>query len=385
LNFKDKIFISHASEDKKEIVETFIECLEKSGIHNYWYDKDQITGGNSIIEKINYGLSRSKIGVIIFSKHYLEKDWTLNEFFAIHALLITHKIHLIPLLNTDVTYDTIIDSYPLLAHIRFEHIELPCAKLGSIIKKNLDEICKIIDNPSNQTIINRNPYNQEFQKLQLDSLNKYSSHDSRKIESLDDNDLNELYKEIINDQNPELKETAITEISNYAETFEIWKYKTTWDILNYLIFSKNNADRTYGLYILTEMLKLSNSRISRSENYVIRNANELYGQELITDIVKNQPRISNDAFEILKIIMEPEDLFNIAVEGLIIAIKEKDISVNEYSNHIQKFVLTLEKGNRLQIKELVIQMKRLIKNSPNEEIIRKRALEIVKNFHKKAL
>jgi hypothetical protein len=79
-------------------------------------------------------------------------------------------------------------------------------------------------------------------------------------------------------------------------------------IIDYLIFSKNARNRIDGLYILTEMLKLSNITIPQSQNYVIKNANELYGQELINDIFKNETRISNDAFEILKIMMEFEDL-----------------------------------------------------------------------------
>jgi hypothetical protein len=72
----DGIFLSHASEDKENVVEPFIDCLEKAGIHNIWYDKNQIEEGHSIIRKINKGLENSKIGIVIITPHFIRKDFT---------------------------------------------------------------------------------------------------------------------------------------------------------------------------------------------------------------------------------------------------------------------------------------------------------------------
>jgi hypothetical protein len=58
---KKNIFISHASEDKERVVEPFIQCLEQDGITNIWYDKDQIEGGDLVVQRINEGLSTSKM------------------------------------------------------------------------------------------------------------------------------------------------------------------------------------------------------------------------------------------------------------------------------------------------------------------------------------
>jgi hypothetical protein len=46
------------------------------GIKDYWYDKGHIETGDAIIHRINEGLSKCKIGMIIFSRNYLQKDWT---------------------------------------------------------------------------------------------------------------------------------------------------------------------------------------------------------------------------------------------------------------------------------------------------------------------
>ena len=61
-------------------MDPFVDCLRSNGITNYWYDKERIKGGDLLIKEINDGLSTSKIGVIILSKNYLEKNWTMWEY-----------------------------------------------------------------------------------------------------------------------------------------------------------------------------------------------------------------------------------------------------------------------------------------------------------------
>ena len=144
---KNNIFISHASEDKKNLVEPFLKCLDQNGITNYWYDKEEIETGDIIVKRINEGLSTSKIGVIIFSKNYLEKYWPIWELTVIFTLLITHKIRIIPFMSDDITYDKIVEHYPILAPIRFDPIPC-CDEIVSIVRRKLSEACNIIDNPT---------------------------------------------------------------------------------------------------------------------------------------------------------------------------------------------------------------------------------------------
>lgn len=74
------VFISHAWEDKEDFVEEFVEELEKLNI-NVWYDKKRIALGDSMREKIDNGLKKSKFGIVVLSPNYIAegKYWTKSE------------------------------------------------------------------------------------------------------------------------------------------------------------------------------------------------------------------------------------------------------------------------------------------------------------------
>lgn len=72
------LFISHASEDKKDFVEPLVEELKKLGI-SVWYDKFTLKVGDSLREKIDEGLRSSRYGTIIISTSFIQKSWTGYE------------------------------------------------------------------------------------------------------------------------------------------------------------------------------------------------------------------------------------------------------------------------------------------------------------------
>lgn len=72
------LFISHASEDKKDFVEPLVEELKKLGI-SVWYDKFTLKIGDSLREKIDEGLKLSRYGTIIISTSFIQKSWTGYE------------------------------------------------------------------------------------------------------------------------------------------------------------------------------------------------------------------------------------------------------------------------------------------------------------------
>lgn len=75
------VFISHASEDKEEFVDELVEELKKLDI-NVWYDALNISWGDSLRNKIDEGLSKSKFGIVVLSPNYIKKEkfWTKAEF-----------------------------------------------------------------------------------------------------------------------------------------------------------------------------------------------------------------------------------------------------------------------------------------------------------------
>ena len=75
---KKDIFISHASEDKKEIVEPLVQVLEANDI-SCWYDKQDIGWGDSIVAEVSEGLKSSKYVVFIITRTFLAKQWTHIE------------------------------------------------------------------------------------------------------------------------------------------------------------------------------------------------------------------------------------------------------------------------------------------------------------------
>ena len=64
------VFVSHAYEDKESFVDEFVEALRNQGL-KVWYDTDKLKWGDSMREKIDRGLAKSKYGVVILSPNYI--------------------------------------------------------------------------------------------------------------------------------------------------------------------------------------------------------------------------------------------------------------------------------------------------------------------------
>ena len=71
-------FISHASEDKEEIARPLADRLNSTGLM-VWYVDYSLKLGSNLRESIDYGLARSRFGIVIVSSHFLEKRWPQEE------------------------------------------------------------------------------------------------------------------------------------------------------------------------------------------------------------------------------------------------------------------------------------------------------------------
>jgi len=73
------LFLSHASEDKHAIARPLYEALTAAGV-SVWYDEAVLTMGDSLRQKIDEGLARSKHGgVVVISPNFFAKRWTKKE------------------------------------------------------------------------------------------------------------------------------------------------------------------------------------------------------------------------------------------------------------------------------------------------------------------
>ncbi|MEB4870173.1 toll/interleukin-1 receptor domain-containing protein [Priestia megaterium] len=71
------IFLCYSSEDKQYVDETF-DILQKKQIR-VWYDKYEISPGDSVWDQINEGLGRSNLGILFISKSTFHKNLTVGE------------------------------------------------------------------------------------------------------------------------------------------------------------------------------------------------------------------------------------------------------------------------------------------------------------------
>ena len=69
------VFISHASEDKDDFVRPLAEALTAHRVE-VWYDEMALRPGDSLRRSIDQGLSKSRYGVVVLSKHFFQKRWT---------------------------------------------------------------------------------------------------------------------------------------------------------------------------------------------------------------------------------------------------------------------------------------------------------------------
>jgi hypothetical protein len=72
-------FISHASEDKDTIVRQLADNLGKLQV-KIWYDEFSLKVGDSLSKSIDEGLLKSRFGIIVISKKFLEKRWPDYEY-----------------------------------------------------------------------------------------------------------------------------------------------------------------------------------------------------------------------------------------------------------------------------------------------------------------
>jgi RNA-directed DNA polymerase len=86
LNMRD-LFISHATEDKKDFVRPLVEALIREGV-SVWYDEYEMTIGSDLVKSINEGLTRSRYGVVVMSPNFFnaKKTWPDREVGALLAL-----------------------------------------------------------------------------------------------------------------------------------------------------------------------------------------------------------------------------------------------------------------------------------------------------------
>lgn len=107
------VFISHASEDKDDVVRPLAAALRSGGL-DVWYDEFELKIGDSLRRKIDSGLARSRFGVVVMSKDFFKKGWTNYELDGLVTRAVTGEQILLPVWH-EVTKREVIEYSPSLA------------------------------------------------------------------------------------------------------------------------------------------------------------------------------------------------------------------------------------------------------------------------------
>jgi len=107
------VFISHASEDKNEVVRPLAHALQGEGL-SVWYDEFEMKIGDSLRRKIDKGLANSRFGIVVLSKDFIKKGWTNYELDGIITKVVSGEQVILPIWH-NITKKEVMDFSPSLA------------------------------------------------------------------------------------------------------------------------------------------------------------------------------------------------------------------------------------------------------------------------------
>ncbi|MFT3890475.1 MAG: toll/interleukin-1 receptor domain-containing protein [Anaerolineales bacterium] len=132
-------FISHATEDKDELVRPLAELLQQNGF-SIWYDEFKLRVGDRLRHSIDKGLANSRFGIVILSPYFFAKNWPQYELDGLFAKEMAGGERILPIWHK-VSKDEVIRYSPTLA----DRVALNTAtltidelahKLGEVLKKD---------------------------------------------------------------------------------------------------------------------------------------------------------------------------------------------------------------------------------------------------------
>lgn len=110
------IFISHASEDKEDVARPIASFLDENTELSVWYDEFTLNPGDSLSEKIDYGLANSRYGLVVISPAFMSKNWPKKELRGLNALNVEGQNILIPVWH-NVSKEEVISFSPTIADV----------------------------------------------------------------------------------------------------------------------------------------------------------------------------------------------------------------------------------------------------------------------------
>lgn len=133
------VFISHASEDKDEVVRPFAHALRSAGL-SVWYDEFELRLGDSLRRKIDKGIANSRFGVVILSQAFFGRGWPEYELDGLVTGSVSGEQILLPIWH-NVSKKEVMEYSPSLAD------RLARSTSTHTVEEIAAEIIEMIQNP----------------------------------------------------------------------------------------------------------------------------------------------------------------------------------------------------------------------------------------------
>jgi TIR domain len=126
------LFISHASEDKEDIVYPLLASLFEEGVTSLWLDEISIEPSESIRMSVDKGIRESHYILVVLTQNYFKKYWTGLEFNAAFNL----QRPFFPIWCDDVIANQVRKFSPMFADIK----GIRYKKGSSQVAKDISEV-----------------------------------------------------------------------------------------------------------------------------------------------------------------------------------------------------------------------------------------------------
>jgi hypothetical protein len=133
------VFISHASDDKDDVVRPLANALRSAGL-SVWYDEFELRIGDSLRRKIDKGLASSRFGVVVLSKSFFGRGWPAYELDGLVTKAVSGEQILLPIWH-NVTKKEVMGYSPSLAD------KVARNTASSTVEEIAVEIIDLIRNP----------------------------------------------------------------------------------------------------------------------------------------------------------------------------------------------------------------------------------------------
>ena len=110
------VFMSHATEDKEDFVDEFVDELRSLGI-NVWYDTSNMNWGDFLRHSMDEGLKKAKYGIVVLSPDYIAegKYWTKAELDALFQMESNNRSRILPIWHK-LSRQQVLDFSPIIAN-----------------------------------------------------------------------------------------------------------------------------------------------------------------------------------------------------------------------------------------------------------------------------